>query len=427
MRDVLARVAHLPGAVRRHPWIGALVFLFLVALGVGGTTLWWHHELVLAGEAIRQQHWDQARMHVGRCMTLWPWSPEAHLIAARLERLTGRLGEAEAHLHECQRLQHGANEAVQLEWLLVRAQGGELDQVAPGLLHLVRQGNAEAPAILEALSLAYLQAKRFARAEDCLDRWLEREPENSRALAWRGRARAVLGNVEGAEQDLGRCLDLDPERDEARLGLAELLLRQGNAPAARPHLERLARSRPEDPQVPLALARCRLLEGKLEQARSLLDDVLRSRPDNPQALTVRGQVELQAGRPAQAEPWLRRAIEAEPSNPEAFYHLYLSQKGQGHDKEAAQTLTEHDRLKRDMARVSFLLRVQLDRKAGDADTPAEVGRLYLRHGNVRQGLHWLLLAVQRDPRHRTANESLAEYYEQAGQAELANRYRQALQ
>ena len=56
-----------------------------------------------------------------------------HLLAARAARLTADFEGAEAHLKRCLKLQQGATEATQLEFLLMRAQTGEEDVVAPAL------------------------------------------------------------------------------------------------------------------------------------------------------------------------------------------------------------------------------------------------------------------------------------------------------
>jgi hypothetical protein len=61
-------------------------------------------------------------------------------------------------------LHGGATEAVQFEFLLLRVQTGEVDEVAPTLIDSVEKGHAESPLILETLSRAYILRLRYKAA-----------------------------------------------------------------------------------------------------------------------------------------------------------------------------------------------------------------------------------------------------------------------
>jgi hypothetical protein len=58
----------------------------------------------------------------------------------------------------------------------------------------------------------------------------------------------------------------------------------------------------------------------------------------------------------------------------------------------------------------------------DADLRCRIGQLFLRYGE-EEGLRWLLLNVQNHPDHRPSHQALAEYYQIAGQMELAEEQR----
>ncbi len=165
-------VAYLSAEFLTGPQLGNT----LVSLGI-------HDQ---ARQAVAEARYPDALAHARACLRVRPSSAEAHLLVARVERLTGNFPEAEHHLNECVRLQQGASEATQLEWVLLRAQGGEVDVVAPGLLACVEQGHPETPMILETLAWAYIRQMRFRPALACLNRLLTRGPDTAHVLDWRG-------------------------------------------------------------------------------------------------------------------------------------------------------------------------------------------------------------------------------------------------
>src|SRR5690606_25264753 len=95
--------------------------------------------------AIREERLQDAREHLRICLRVWPRSTEVHLLAARAERLMGDLPAAEAHLNRCLELESGPTDAVRLEFLLIRVQSGEADELAPALFDAVDKGHPESP------------------------------------------------------------------------------------------------------------------------------------------------------------------------------------------------------------------------------------------------------------------------------------------
>src|SRR5262245_33727874 len=249
---------HLRMVVWRRSRTTALVvaLLLLAATGAG-----------LYAYALRQWHAAEAAVKEGRiaearsclplCLFLWPRSVPVHLLAARVARLGGDLPGAEAHLNQCLKLQNGATEAVQLEFLLLRVQAGEEDQVADALMGFVANKHPESPLILETLSGAYVHDLRYGPALACLERWIQEAPGSPRPYFWRGWIMERLNHPSGAKAEYQRALEADPEFVPARLRLAELFLKDSNTPEALPHLERLGRQHPDRPDVMARLGQCR--------------------------------------------------------------------------------------------------------------------------------------------------------------------------
>jgi Tfp pilus assembly protein PilF len=421
------RLRRLWAAVRRRPWSSAAVGLLLLALAVaGGAVAWSDYQFRAARRALRGGDAADALAHARLGLRVRPGSAEGHLLAARAERQGGNYAEAERELQECVRVQKGATEATQLEWLLLRAQRGEADDVAAGLWYCVENDHPETTAILEALARAYMHQFRLGPALACLDRWLAREPDCVRALDWRGWVRERLEQREAARQDYRHALELEPGRSEVRLRLAAMLLDDTKPAEAAPHLERLRQELPGRTAVLTSLAHCRALLGDFAEARRLTDEVLAGHPDDAEALLERGRLDLEEGRAADAEAALRHALKVSPYRLPIRFALWQSlQRQPGREREAADAKERHDALKGDLERLTVLLGTEGLKSREDPGRAAEVGALLLRTGEERLGLDWLDVALRLDPGSVQAHETLAGYYEKKGDAEKAEEHRRA--
>src|SRR5207248_6012552 len=115
-------------------------------------------------------------------------------------------------------LQDGAaSDDVKLEFLLMRVQGGEVDEVAPQLRECVDHGHPEAPLILETLSRAYMHNLRYGDALGALNRWVKEAPESAEPLHWRGWVKERVNDSKGAMRDYQEALECDPALVPVRL------------------------------------------------------------------------------------------------------------------------------------------------------------------------------------------------------------------
>jgi tetratricopeptide (TPR) repeat protein len=430
MLRVLGRGLRIPGrawsAVRRRPRL-ALVSI-LVLLAGSGVGLWRYavHQWRAAGADLKEERLADARGRLDFCLTVWPRSPDVHLLAARAARLSGDLDTAEAHLNRCLRLQDGASEAVQLEFLLLRVQTGELEEVAPALIDTVENGHPDAPAILHTLARAYMHRLRYQMAWSCLTRCIEIKPDDAKAYHWRGWVLERLNNHKAATEDYHRALELDPDLVPVRLRVAEMLIEDKQAPEALPHLERLYQQVPDNPQVRARLGMCRLLQGRMEEARRLMEAAVVHMPHDPALLVSLANLELQEGRGVEAERWLRAVLQEEPSDTEALYVLASALQLQGRTEESAAVLSEHERKKQLVERVNTLLTTVADSPTAGADDYAETGRLLLEIGRDKNGLYWLDRALERDPGNQQAHRALAAYHGRKGDAARAAFHRRSV-
>jgi tetratricopeptide (TPR) repeat protein len=419
-----SRPWRLLAALARRPKAAAAAALALALAAGCGLHLWATSEERAARRAIKEEHYADARRHVDHCLTVWRRSASTELLAARVARLQFDYPAAEAHLRRSAELSGGATAATQLEWLLLRAQAGDVDEVAPGLLRLVDDNDPESPAILEALSGVYVRQVRLPLAMHCLNLWLKCEPDALPALDRRGWTWERLHNRDAARADWERALELAPDRWETRLRLAELFLDDANPVEAGPHVERLRQTHPERAEVWGAVGRCRYLNGDLKGAAEALDRVLAEAPDDPKGLLWRAKVDLEQGRPAEAEALLRRALARDPSALEAQFALTESLRRQpGRAADAAAERQRYDRLKADVERLTSLMGGEGTKEPETADRCAEVGALLLRLGRAPLARQWLRRALALDDKCVAAHKAMADCCEQEGDLRGAEQHR----
>jgi tetratricopeptide (TPR) repeat protein len=420
---------YLGRLIRAHPWTIAVVLIFVVLIGTGfGLYGYALYQWPAAQADVKEGRAAQARGKLAFCLFVWPNSTEVHLLAARAARLTGNFDEADAYLKRCIKLERGATEAIQLEYLLMRAQTGEEEEVTPALTNLVDNKHRETCCILETLAGAYMRHLRYGPAYTYLTRWIKEAPQSAKPYHWRGWVLERLNNSVEAMKDYDKALELDPDLVSVRLRVAEMLLENKKPLEALPHLERLRKQAPDRPDVLARLGQCRYLEGKLKEARRLLEAAVQKLPNDPSLLLHLAKLEQgeRPPRPAEAEKWLKRALKVDPADTEAQYMLVSSLRAQGREKEARAALKLWQKHKTTLERANKLLKEEARHPNRDPGPPSEIGILLLDIGQERQGLYWLDQALARDPGHRPTRQALADYFEKKGDREKAALHRRWL-
>jgi predicted Zn-dependent protease len=356
-----------------------------------------------------------ARSRLAFCTRVWPKSTDVHLLAARADRRIGDLPSAESHLNRCLELQGGSTEAIQLEFLLMRVQSGEVDTLAQPLFESVQQGNPEYAAILETIALTYIKRLRYRPAAVCLSIWAERQPDLPKIYHWRGWVFERMNNSKAAMADYQKVIELNPDHFAARLRLAEMLLEDKQAPEATPHLERLYQKHPNDPHVLARLGACRFLEGRVAEARKFMEAAVVHLPDDPVLLCGLANLEMQENHPKEAERYLRTVLASDPSDTEALFILSSVLQAQERTDEAAVVLAEYEKKRQTVDRINDLLKDVADSPKATASDYAEIGELFLSIGREKHGVYWLEHALTLNPNHPGANRALAVHNERKTQ------------
>jgi tetratricopeptide (TPR) repeat protein len=394
-----------------HPKTTALVLALVVLVGTGaGLYAYTLHQWDAARRAVKVGRPAKARASLDLCLLIWPRSVPVQLLAARCARLRGDFTEADAHLKRCLRLQGGASEDVQVEFLLMRVQTGEVDDVADDLFRFVENKHPESSLIMETIARAYMDKLRFGPALACLNRWIEASPDEAKPYHWRGWVFERLEETELAIKDYQRALELSPDLIAVRLRLAEIMLEQADPPEALVYLEPLSKQFPDNPEVIALLGRCRFLQGQTEEAGRLMEAAVKQRPEDGPLLNTLARLNLGDGKAVEAEQWARQALKADSTDAEAENTLAASLRAQGRLKEADAAQEQHEKDKVLLRKVNRMLGEDADpkhptRNAGDF---YEVGAVCLRGGQERQAEYWLNRALALDPGHQPTLKALAE-------------------
>lgn len=399
--------------------------IMLVLVAVLSVFLWTRYQYRSALWCLRNDRLQDARHHLELSLEVWPHDLETQLLLARVCRMSGDYLEAERHLDECQRL-GGISDRFQLEWVLMKAQSGEVMRWEPGLRRCLEEKHPDSLWILQAMAHRHLSDLRFPAALSYLDEWLKLEPDNLRALSWRGWVREKMENVEGAYEDSIRILQIAPDRWEMRLRLVEYLLGGRKVPEAEEHLEILRRDYSDDARVMHAWGQFQYHKGDLDEARQTFDALLQKAPNDARALFERGQIEVQEGRLDSAEKFLRRSIEIDPGNVDAQYALFFALQNNPKRKEfAKQAQSDYKNVQQDTKRVRQLLK-DLDRMPGNTNLMVEAGEIFLLRGNAQLGAQFLNRALNLNSYNKKAHELLIDYYEKIGDRKKSDVHRKAL-
>jgi tetratricopeptide (TPR) repeat protein len=430
MSQVLGRVFRLPistwNLLRRRPLVTGLAALGLVAVAVFGFFQYAKYQWRKSEIALREDRLPEARERLEFCLIVWPRSPEVHLRAARAARLMGDLRAAEEHLNRCIELQDGASEKVQLEFLLMRVQAGEVDELAPMLAEAIQNGHPESPLILETMARAYLLRLRYKPAYQCISNWIDLQPDSARPYHWRGWVLERLNNPKSATKDYHKALELDPDLMPVRIRVAEMLLEDKQAPEALPHLERLYKQAPNDPLVQARLGMCRFLQGRTEEARKLMEAAVVDLPKDPSLNVALANLDLQEGRAVEAERRLRTVLEADPSDTEALFILGSALQVLDRTAEAKTVLDDYEKKRSTVERINELLKDVADSPTAKPDDYVEIGELFFEIGRDKFGLYWTERALERDPTNQGAHKALASYYQRKGETAKERVHRQQI-
>lgn len=418
--------------MRRNPIRAIGIFVIVALLGAGATYVGGRHfldrqEIRAAQSALERRDWAGARQHLEHALARSPNDPELLLMSARAARREEQLYEAQKLLDSCQRVLGEESEPIKVERALLHVHRGNLAGVEAYLRARVHEGDPATLEILDIMSAALIIDYRIAEAQLCLDELLNTMPDHFDALVRRGWTARNMGWYADAVKFYERALDLRPDVDAVRLALAEIQVALGKFNEAQQRFEQLRQRQPDNPSVLFGLGRALAGQGHKEQARELFDKVLAANTQDWKALSERGWIAVQLDQPTEGESYLRSAAALAPPDLPVLTRLADCLRLNGKQEEARQYRERADRLRADLQRAGELGDLIRDKNPADPAPRYELGSVLLRLGKKQDALHWLMTALEHDPRHAKTHELLIELYQSVGDQQRAEQHRRFLE
>lgn len=414
----------LPAPALPAPPLYRRLVLSVAVLALAGVMIWyavcwivWTRQFQAAALPLRTRDYVAAEEHLAWCRWAWPSDPETWLISARNARRSGDRKQSQAWLEQAERAGASVKE-VRLERLLDYAQWEFSPDVEETLREQLKLSRSDYPLIAEALTAEFMRVYRLSEAREILDRWIELDPDDTEPYVRRAWVAEHQLDFDAAVMDYRRVLEAEPDRWQIRLRIADILFKLRKPAEAVPELERVKQQQPEDAVVAITLSKCYRELGKHSQAEDALNDLSKSIQAEARVRAERGLIALAQGDYAKAESLLRDALQDLPREREILYGLQqcLSQSGKIAEAEEVQrVLKEVDVDGRRMGEVI----TGLTRDPSNADLRFEGANIFLRNGIQEDGIRWLHMTLDANPRHVAAHERLAEEYEKAGKPDLA--------
>src|SRR5262249_25566112 len=144
------------------------------------------------------------------------------------------------------------------------------------------------------------------------------------------------------------------------------------------------------------------------------------------ALAERGKIALTRGGSVEAEAWLREAVALAPAGEQAVFGLHQCLVKAGKRKEANETSRSLERNRGDTPGLKRAME-EVSKSPDDFASRCEAGEIFLRNHMYDDGVQWLKLSLDIEPKYAPAHRALAEYYERAGDSGRAEQHRLALE
>lgn len=180
----------------------------------------------------------------------------------------------------------------------------------------------QTPTIEEAFKLH--QAGDNSAAEAACVAWLERSPQDVRAMRLLGTIARETDRPEAAVEALGAALQIEPNNPYIAGELAAGLVLANRIEEAIPLLEALVKALPDEAISHFWLGRAYLGQFHGSKAAKEFRRAYELAPDNDNILHMIGLALLSAGRGREAEPWLREFARKHPDSSAAVFDLSVS-------------------------------------------------------------------------------------------------------
>lgn len=395
--------------------------LVLVLAGIVAVFSAIAYDLRQAREALRAREAETALEWVAAAESLGGRGAELHLLRARAYRHLGRYEDMERSLARAQ-ADSASDDRIRLERWLALAQVGRVAEVEEHLSELLVHSGEDGAEVCAAFVNGYCLNFNFGAANALLDAWIADYPDDAEPHFRRGNVWYSQRRWQQAIPAYRKCLQLAPGHSVARLRLAQSLLAMSQMDEAEAHFRRSLEEDPEQEEGRLGLANCLIADSQLEEAREVLLQLVQDDPEHFEARRLLGQLSLWAEEPREAIRWLQSLAEDWPENISVNLLLGKALQVAGEGERAEPYLEIGRRTEEGVQELEGLLD-EVRKRPGDVQLRFQAAPMILRHRSPEEAIAWLRSVLQLEPRHRDANQLLAEYYSRQGERELSEKHR----
>jgi tetratricopeptide (TPR) repeat protein len=405
----------------------ALAALALAAYWAGPGALV-SYDLSRARRALADLDPDEACAWLQATADRTPEKAEIHYLLGCAHRRARHYREAEQSFRRAETLGWSQKD-LERQRMMMTFQMGDVDAAAPYVAELLKQGcdDATAEDLYEVLVMGYFAEFRISEGSVCLANWIAWRPQSVRVRIWRAQFYASMLDVEDLRAELREILRIDPRRVKERMWLAQSLLDDNNVDAALVECELARRQAPGDPLVSLVLGLCHVKQGHQDEARRELESavagVLEPRR-RLQGLAALAQIALASGDYEEAARQYEEATRCVPNDAAAEYGLGTTLAKLGKN-EAAETHLQRSRDLETQADQLNEINSALMDAPDNARLRLEAARIMIDQGRRTDAAVWMSAALRYDPNLSEAHAFLVSYFDEQGEAALAQRHRNA--
>ncbi len=283
---------------------------------------------------------------------------------------------------------------------------------------------AETDEVYEALAYGHLAAFDGPEFQQCLDFWLQWNPQAVKPRLMRAQfAQQLTHNFEASK--LYEAIVIDhPDCREARLGWGACLL-QLNQPAAAEVQLRICLNDQREPKAAVMLAQSLVQTGQSSAAADLLKE-FKETPnlaERAEVLEELGRWCLDHNQVGEAVTYLEESVKLAPETASAWYSLSSAYSLQGQSEKSQSAMAVSQETRQRLQRFGVIV-AELNTHPQLLNLRIEAAQILFKQDMGRDAVAWLNTVLSRDPQHQQAHELLAEYYAQQGQPDLAHQHLQ---
>lgn len=289
--------------------------------------------MILQGQLLlKQKKTNEALLLLQQAVKAAPDNPSGHLQLGLALKASGSSNQAQAAWREAIRLRPnlaeawnalGADATERADWRELRADGEELQKIAP-----------RAPEGYLFSATARFNLQDAAGAEAQLNHLLLLAPGSALAYTKLGQLRTAQGRWKDAENYYREALGRAPDSIDAIEGQVDLDLRRGRQPEALQFIAAQINRRPSDAGLYLIQGSALLRAKQLDEAEKALSRARDLDPQNLPALVLLGQVQSALGRPRDAISSFEQAVRIAPNTAGLYTALGAALESQGSWHEA---------------------------------------------------------------------------------------------